>query len=64
MGLDRHPELRDDYFGNYTKVVYLAQTDDEALRNAAQTAARKLGLDYEYRFTGYGELETELQRLS
>ena len=64
LGLDRHPELRDDYFGNYTKVVYLAQTDDEALRNAAQTAARKLGLDYEYRFTGYGELETELQRLS
>ena len=64
LGLDQHPELRDDYFGNYSKVVYLAQTDDEALQIAARAAARKLGLDYEYRFTGYGELAMELKQLS
>ena len=58
LGLDRHPELLPVYFGNYTTLVYLAQTDDEPLRCAAQEAAHKLGLDYQYRFTGYGELGT------
>lgn len=57
LGLDRHPELLPAYFGNYTALVYLAQTDDEALREAAREASGKLGLDYRYRFTGYGELE-------
>jgi hypothetical protein len=56
LGLDRHPELRDSYFGNYTKVVYLAQTDDPGLRARAERAAARLGLAYEYRFAGYGEL--------
>ncbi|MBE0452193.1 DUF1638 domain-containing protein [Roseovarius autotrophicus] len=56
MGLDRHPELRDMIFGNYTKLVYQAQTDDAALRAKAEDCARRLGLDYEYRFTGYGDL--------
>lgn len=56
LGLDRHPELRDDYFGNYTKVVYLAQTEDPALQELARKAADRLGLAYEYRFTAYGEL--------
>jgi len=55
LALDRHPELRDDYFGNYRKLVYLAQTDDPALQAQAQAAAERLGLAYEYRFTGYGE---------
>lgn len=55
LGLDRHPELLDMYFGNYRKVVYLAQTDDPALRREAEACARRLGLDYEYRFTGYGD---------
>ncbi len=64
LGLDKHPELRADYFGNYTKVIYLAQTVDEGLRDAAEAAARKLGLEYEYRFTGYGELASELKVLS
>ncbi len=64
LGLDKHPELRADYFGNYTKVIYLAQIDDEGLRDAAEAAARKLGLEYEYRFTGYGELDSELKALS
>jgi len=56
LGLDRHPELRDDYFGNYTKVVYLAQTEDPALQELARKAADRLGLAYEYRFSAYGEL--------
>jgi hypothetical protein len=60
MGLDRHPELRDVIFGNYTKLVYQAQTDDAALRARAEECAQRLGLDYEYRFTGYGDLHTAL----
>lgn len=60
LGLDRHPELLPMYFGNYTKIIYLAQTDDPALVEKAGAAAEKLGLDFEYRFTGYGELETEM----
>jgi Protein of unknown function (DUF1638) len=56
MGLDRHPELRDMYFGNYTKLVYQAQTDDPALDAKAQDCAARLGLAYERRFTGYGDL--------
>jgi len=60
MGLDRHPELRDVIFGNYTKLVYQAQTDDAALRARAEDCARRLGLAYEYRFTGYGDLKKAL----
>ncbi len=56
MGLDRHPQLRDMYFGNYTRLVYQAQTDDPALDEKAQDCARRLGLAYERRFTGYGDL--------
>ena len=56
MGLDRHPELRDMYFGNYTKLVYQAQTDDPALDARARDCAARLGLAYERRFTGYGDL--------
>ncbi|MGB3388922.1 MAG: DUF1638 domain-containing protein [Pseudaminobacter sp.] len=61
LGLDRHPELIADYFGNYEKVVYLAQTDDPALDKVAEHAARLLGLAYERRFTGYGDLTTTLR---
>ncbi len=64
LGLDRHPELRDMYFGNYTKVVYLAQQPTDALRQLAQKAADKLGLEYEYRFTGYGDLATFMREQS
>lgn len=63
LGLDRHPELAKDFFGNYEKVVYLAQTDDPALDKVAEDAARMLGLAYERRFTGYGELATVLATL-
>ena len=61
LGLDRHPELLPMYFGNYTKVIFLAQTRDDLLVSKAQAAAKQLGLDFEYRFTGYGELESELR---
>lgn len=56
LGLDRHPELIPDYFGHYQKLVYLAQTDDPALDKVAVSAATLLGLAYERRSTGYGDL--------
>ncbi|WP_374377856.1 DUF1638 domain-containing protein [Dongia sp.] len=58
MGLDRHPELRDAYFGHYRRLVYLAQIDDPALTERAEKAAARLGLTFERRFTGYGEMAT------
>lgn len=60
LGLDRHPELRDSYFAHYDKLVYLAQSEDEALTKAAQEAAGRLGLGFERRFTGYGDLARAL----
>jgi len=63
MGLDRHPELRDMYFGNYEKLVYQAQTEDQALTEKAQECAERLGLAFERRFTGYGDLATALQKV-
>jgi hypothetical protein len=56
LGLDRHPELIPDYFGNYRKLVYLAQTDDPKLDRVAEAAAKMLSLEYERRYTGYGDL--------
>ena len=61
MGLDRHPELRDMLFGNYTKLVYQAQTEDPALLAKARDCADRLGLAFEYRFTGYGDLAHALR---
>jgi hypothetical protein len=63
MGLDRHPELRDMYFGNYEKLIYQAQTDDPALTAKAEICAETLGLKFERRFTGYGDLGTALRAL-
>jgi hypothetical protein len=63
MGLDRHPELRDMYFGNYEKLVYQAQTDDPALTEKARACADRLGLAFERRFTGYGDLASALEKL-
>ncbi|HWK64495.1 MAG TPA: DUF1638 domain-containing protein [Rhizobiaceae bacterium] len=60
LGLDRHPELAKDYFGSYEKLIYLAQTDDPALDKVAEDAARMLGLAYERRATGYGDLAAAL----
>ncbi|MBI1170648.1 DUF1638 domain-containing protein [bacterium] len=64
MGLDRHPELRDMYFGNYTKLVYQAQTQDPALDAKAEDCARRLGLAYERRFTGYGDLANAMAKMA
>jgi Protein of unknown function (DUF1638) len=61
LGLDRHPELQSDYFGSYRRLVYLAQTDDPALDAKARAAAERLGLDYERRATGYGDLAPTIQ---
>ncbi|MCA1777656.1 MAG: DUF1638 domain-containing protein [Loktanella sp.] len=63
LGLDRHPELRDMYFGNYETLVYQAQTDDQTLTAKASTLADRLGLAFERRFTGYGDLQTALEAL-
>lgn len=60
LGLDRHPELRDMYFGNYTKLIYQAQTDDPGLTERARDCADRMGLAFERRLTGYGDLETTL----
>ncbi len=60
LGLDRHPELKAEYFRNYRKVVYLAQAPSATQSRAARAAAERLGLDYEERVTGYGELEKSL----
>ena len=60
LGLDRHPELRDMYFGNYTKLVYQAQIDSPELTERARECADRMGLEFERRFTGYGDLENTL----
>jgi hypothetical protein len=60
LGLDRHPELREMYFGNYTTMIYIAQTDDKKLTENARQAAAYLGLEFEKRFTGYGDLTPAL----
>jgi hypothetical protein len=63
LGLDRYPELRDDYFGAYTRVVWLAQRRTPATERAAVAAAERIGLPLEVREVGDGELERELERL-
>jgi Protein of unknown function (DUF1638) len=64
LGLDRHPELLPLYFGNYEKLVYLAQMADPQLEQQAKAAALRLGLAYEHRATGYGDLQHFLRHAS
>ncbi|MDG1243704.1 MAG: DUF1638 domain-containing protein [Porticoccaceae bacterium] len=61
LKLDQHPELRDQYFGNYTRVVYLSQEDNPSVRSLAKNAALFLGLDFEHEHCGYGDLQTGLE---
>lgn len=56
LGIDRHPELLDLYFGNYKRLVYLEQTPDSELLGKARHAADRLGLEFEHHHTGMGEL--------
>ncbi len=63
LGLDRYPELRDDYFGSYTRVVWLAQQPDDELRGLAERAAATLGLPLTVVDTGHAGLETALAGL-
>ncbi len=60
LGLDRHPELFPIYFGNYRKLVYLAQTDQPSACARARALAERMGLAFEYRWTGLGTLGTRL----
>jgi hypothetical protein len=62
LGLDRFPQLRDDIFGHYRKLVYLAQTDDAEASAKAEAAAARIGLAYERRFTGLGGLSAFLNQ--
>ncbi len=63
LGLDRHPELLPAYFGNYEKVVYLSQLPSPALVRKAESAAEALGLAFEHRHVGFGELASAMARL-
>ena len=62
LGLDRHPELQSQYFGNYRRLVYLSQRVDSDNAAAAEVIAGRLGLEYHFRHTGYGGLEHSLHR--
>jgi hypothetical protein len=64
MGLDRHPDLRDAYFGNYETLVYLSQIEDPALESKARDCASRLGLQYLHRHVGYGDLTPALAALT
>ncbi|MEE9178093.1 MAG: DUF1638 domain-containing protein [Acidimicrobiia bacterium] len=60
LKLDRHPELLEAYFGNYVRVMYLSQFDSSDMVDRARRCADKLGLRFEHRHVGLGELETKL----
>ena len=62
LGLNRYPELKQTYFGNYTRLLYLSQTETPELITKARSAADRLGLEFEHRSTGFGELETALDQ--
>jgi len=63
LGLDRHPQLREMYFGHYEKLVYQSQTIDPHLLELARSHAERMGLAFEHRHTGYGDLQAELARI-
>jgi hypothetical protein len=64
LGIAKHPQLLPVYFGNYKKLVYLAQAESAQGRALGQGAADRLGLAYEYRLTGYGELAGSLSQVN
>ncbi len=64
LGLDRHPQLASEYFRNYRKLVYLAQDPAPGDEERARGIAQRMGLVFEYRVTGYGELGSRLGSLA
>ena len=64
LGLDRYPELQEQYFENYHRLVYLSQGDSADLLERARGAAAQLGLEFEHVMTGYGQLEESLIRVA
>ena len=64
LGLDRHPQLKSEYFRNYRRLVYLAQAEKPGSIERAREVAAYLGFSFEYRFTGYGALATRLATLA
>ncbi len=63
LKFEEHPELREMYFGNYRRLVYLSQKKDQALLDAARAAAAQLELEFEHVHVGYGELESGLKNM-
>ena len=63
LGLDRHPELRDDYFKNYSRVIWLAQQPTPELEILAHDAAAQIGLPLEIEIVGYGQLSQQIKEL-
>ena len=61
LKLNLHPELRDAFFGNYRRVLYLSQKTDDRLMRHARSAARFLELEFEHMHCGHGELESSLR---
>lgn len=61
LGINRYPELLAQYFGNYQRLVYIAQSESEALQKKAREHASYLGLDYEYRYCGLSPLDDVLK---
>ncbi len=64
LGLDRHPQLKSEYFRNYRRLVYLAQAEKAGSIERAREIAAYLGFSFEYRFTGYGALGSRLAALA
>lgn len=63
LGLDRFPQLMSAYFGNYRKLLYLAQREDDALKSRARDQAARLGLAFEYHFTGLDSLRRQMEHV-
>jgi len=64
LKFETHPELREMYFGNYQRMIYLSQKHDPQILAAAKAAAAKLELEFEHVHVGYGELESDLKEVA